>query len=140
MPTKDITTSVRRALAAIGVFILTATPPAFAHHAFAAEFDANKKVTFEGELTKVAWFNPHGWIYIDVVDAGTTTNWSIEFGSPTSLLRKGLRRTDFQPGTRLTVKGYRARSGKPVANASNVTLPDGRSLFAGSANSPDGER
>jgi len=110
---------------------------AAAHHAFAAEFDVNKPVTLVGTLTKVAWVNPHGWIYVDVKGKdGTVTGWAIEFGSPNALLRRGLRKADFPPGMTVTVKGYLAKSGKPVANASTVTLPDGRSLFAGSSTTP----
>ena len=108
-----------------------------AHHAFAAEFDVNKPVTLVGTLTKVAWVNPHGWIYVDVKGKdGTVTPWAIEFGSPNALLRRGLRKADFPPGMTVTVKGYLAKSGKAVANASTVTLPDGRSLFAGSSTTP----
>jgi hypothetical protein len=111
-----------------------------AHHAFAAEFDANKPVTLVGTLTKVAWVNPHGWIYVDVKGKdGQVTSWSIEFGSPNALLRRGLRKADFPPGMTVTVKGYLAKSGKPIANASTVTLPDGRSLFAGSSTTPGGQ-
>jgi hypothetical protein len=111
-----------------------------AHHAFAAEFDGNKPVTLQGTLTKVAWVNPHGWIYVDVAGGdGKVTNWAIEFGSPNALLRRGLRKGDFPPGIKLTVKGFLAKSGKPVVNASTVVLPDGRSLFAGSSTTPGGQ-
>lgn len=108
---------------------------ALAHHAFAAEFDGNKPVTIEGTLTKVQWSNPHGWIYVDAPGKdGKIVNWAIEFGSPNALLRRGLRKTDFPPGIKVTVKGFLAKDGSPTANASDVTLPDGRNLYTGSSN------
>jgi hypothetical protein len=130
-----INTISRAAVAiALGAGILASTTPASAHHAFAAEFDANKKVTFKGVLSKVAWFNPHGWIYVDVNKDGKVTNWAVEFGAPNALLRRGLRRTDFPPGINVTVTGYLAKNGTPTVNAESVTLPDGRTLFTGSSN------
>jgi hypothetical protein len=113
--------------------LATASSPAFAHHSFAAEYDATKPVTLHGKLTKLSWVNPHGWIYVDVVNPDkTVTNWAVEFGSPNALLRRGLRETDFPSGIVLTVNGYRAKSGEKVINGTSVTLPDGRSLFTGS--------
>lgn len=113
--------------------LATASAPAFAHHSFAAEYDATKPVTLHGKLTKLSWVNPHGWIYVEVVNPDkTVTNWAVEFGSPNALLRRGLRETDFPPGIVLTVNGYRAKSGEKVINGTSVTLPDGRSLFTGS--------
>lgn len=108
---------------------------ALAHHAFAAEFDGNKPVTIEGTLTKVQWSNPHGWIYVDAPGKdGKVVHWAIEFGSPNALLRRGLRKDDFPPGIKVTVKGFLAKDGSPTANASDVTLPDGRNLYTGSSN------
>lgn len=128
---------VARAVVAIllGAAMSWSSASVSAHHSFAAEFDGNKRVTFDGTLTKVAWVNPHGWIYVDVTDSkGTVTNWAVEFGSPNALLRRGLRKTDFPPGIKLTVNGFLAKNGTPTVNAESVVLPDGRSLYTGSSN------
>ena len=113
---------------------MLSTPVAVqAHHAFAAEYDADKPITLTGKLTKIEWINPHGYVHVDVKDAsGKPADWLIEFGAPNSLLRKGFRKTDFPVGADVTVKGYQAKNGANVGAASTVTLPDGRSFYAGS--------
>ena len=113
--------------------VLLSTLTARAHHSFAAEFDINQPITLKGVLTKMEWVNPHGWIYIDVVENGKTVNWAIEAGGPTALLRRGLRKTDFPTGLEVVVEGYRAKSGAPKANGRTVTLKDGRNFFLGAS-------
>ena len=126
-----LTTGLSAGLFAIATF---GAGRAAAHHAFAAEFDVNKPVTLVGTLTKVAWVNPHGWIYVDVKEAdGTVVSWAVETGGPTALLRRGVRKTDFPIGAEVLIKGFRAKNGKPIANGRTVTLPDGRDLFFGSS-------
>ena len=66
------------------------------------------------------WVNPHGW-----VDRPDGTNWG-------SMLRRGLRKTDFAMGSEVVVKGYEAKDGSPTANGSTVTFADGRNFFTGS--------
>ena len=123
------------ALAAVAVVALPAL--AVAHHAFSAEFDSQKPIELRGVVTKIQWTNPHSWIFVEVKDAsGSVTPWAIEFGAPYSLLQKGLRRTDFPIGVEVTVKAFRAKSGKAVANASSVQLPDGRDFYTGASDSP----
>jgi hypothetical protein len=64
---------------------------------------------------------------------GTVETWMIEGGTPNTLLRRGLRQSDLPPGTKIKVEGYRAKDGGLRANGRNITLPDGRALFLGSA-------
>ncbi|HEY0340615.1 MAG TPA: DUF6152 family protein [Steroidobacteraceae bacterium] len=110
--------------------------PASAHHAFAAEYDAEKPVELKGTLTKIEWINPHSFIYLDVKDSsGNVQNWKVEFGGPNALLRRGLRKSDFPLGGEVDVKGYRAKSGKLAVIAATAKLPDGRTLFTGTEGS-----
>ena len=105
-----------------------------AHHAFAAEFDANKKITLEGSISKMEWVNPHAWLWIDVKGKdGKIEKWALEFGPPNALFRRGWRKNSLPAGAKVVAVGYLAKDGRKVANADQVTLPDGRTLFAGSS-------
>ena len=110
------------------------TSSASAHHAFAAEFDANKPVNFKGTITRMEWVNPHTWMHISVRNAnGTMENWAIEAGTPNVLFRRGFTRDTLKVGTEVVVDGYRAKDGSRRANGRDVTFADGRKLFLGSS-------
>ena len=118
-------------VAALTVGVLQAHPGA--HHAF-AEFDVKKTIVVTGTVTRLAWINPHAHIYIDVKDdAGSTTPWDFELGSPNALIRRGWTDRTLKPGDVITVRGYRAKDGSRFASAREVMLSDGRTVFAGSA-------
>jgi len=107
--------------------------PVLAHHAFSSEFDANKPVNLTGTVTKMDWVNPHSWIYINVKKPdGTVEAWAIEGGTPNTLLRRGLRKSDLLAGTEIKVTGFQAKDGGMRANGKDITLADGRQLFVGS--------
>jgi uncharacterized protein DUF6152 len=118
---------------AASVGLIVATVPLFAHHSFAAEYDRNKPITLTGSVTKIEWINPHARFHMDVKDeSGKLVNWEIELGSPAGLIRRGWTRTSLKVGETVTVGGYLAKDGSPLANSTTVTL-NGRRLFAGSS-------
>ena len=121
-------------VAGICVWLMGTAVAVVAHHAFAAEFDADSPVEFSGTVTKVEWVNPHVWIHIDVNrDDGATENWAFEAGTPNVLFRRGFTRRSLLPGTDVLVDGYQAKDGTNRANGRDITLADGTKLFLGSS-------
>lgn len=147
--------NLRFALAALALpalAVLGGGTAAYAHHAFAAEFDANAPVLLKGKVVVVEWVNPHTWIHINVPDtdgkgkakAGSTLNWAVEGGTPNTLLRTGITRTSLPVGTEVVVRGYQSKDAlcethpktkkkTCKANGRDVTFPNGCKLFVGSS-------
>jgi hypothetical protein len=124
---------IKKIAAIVGAGAVVSAVPAWAHHAFAAEFDAKKPVHLEGVVSKVELINPHSWIHVDVKNPdGTTVSWMVEAGSPNVLLRRGFTKATIAPGTPVVVEGYQSKDGSMRANGRDVTLPNGQKLFLGS--------
>jgi len=112
--------------------LLMAALPVWAHHAFAAEFDATKPLKLTGTVTKMEWINPHSWIHLDVKNPdGSVTKWMIEGGSPNSLFRLGFTRESLPEGAVIVVEGFRAKDGSDRGVGANLTFSDGKRLFMG---------
>jgi hypothetical protein len=126
---------IRRAMTISAVLFLSCSIPAFAHHSFAVQYDAQKPVQVKGVVTKVEWTNPHARFYVDVKDSnGVVRNWNFEMASPNVLVRNGWKPNSMKPGDEVTVKGFEQRipstSGPVMAIAEGVTGSDGKQFFA----------
>ena len=113
---------------ALGALLAAALPIA-AHHSFAAEYDANAKIEFDGVVTKVEWTNPHAHYYVNVTGAdGKVANWNLELASPNMLARNGWTRKTLFEGQKIHVTGSRAKDATNTAATSTIRLPDGKML------------
>jgi hypothetical protein len=104
-----------------------------AHHSVSAQFDGSRPVTLEGVVTRVAWENPHVWIYLDVTDGRRrVVNWAIEC-APLGIMQRSVPdRSVLAAGEHVTITAYRARrSEEPLAHAYDVLLRDGRRIVIG---------
>ena len=123
---------IKLAMAVAGLVLVGAAGSLSAHHAFAAEFDANKPVKMKGTVTKMEWTNPHVWLHMDVKQPdGTVQNWAFEAGTPNVLFRRGFTKQSLMPGTEVIVDGYQAKDLSNKAVGKNITLPGGKRLFLG---------
>ena len=129
--------SRRQLLSALPIFIgtLLLAIPTYAHHSFAAEFDSNKCMDFNGTLTGIEWQNPHGYFHVDVKNAnGGVDSWSFQTVSLITLKRSGTSRRDFLDniGKQVYVRGCLAKNGvKNRAAAETLKLPDGQLRIVG---------
>lgn len=124
------------ALLLVATALLANPLSALAHHSFAAEFDADKPVTIRGNVTRIAWTNPHVWIYLNVKDekTGELVNWGFEMGAPHQVRNRGWDRDTLKTGDEIIVEGSLARDGSPRMNARTVTwAATGESLGAASS-------
>ena len=116
-------------MAAAGAGLLMTDLPIAAHHSFAAEYDANKKIELKGVVTKFEWTNPHAHFYIDVTGAGgKVANWNLELASPNMMQRNGWTRHSLKEGDQVVVVAAQAKDGTNTASAQTIQKSDGTKL------------
>ena len=104
-----------KTLVTVAALLAAIAVPALAHHS-GAMFDDKKEVTLSGVVKEFQYTNPHSWLLIDVKGQdGKVTTWGFEAEGPSTLLRAGIRRSDFAPGTPVTITGHPMKDGRPAA-------------------------
>ena len=112
-----------------GLLVPTIGLQSAAHHSFAAQYNSDDPVEFDGVVTRVEWKNPHAHFYVDVSGPdGAVENWDMELASPNMLVRNGWKRDLLKQGDRIHVTGSRAHDGTNTAATALITLPDGNQL------------
>jgi len=102
------------------------------HHAFAAEFDAEKPVHVEGNRDE------DGMDQSPFLDShrrerpGRQSDaWMVEGGAPNALLRRGFSKDSLPAGTEIVIEGYQAKNGSKKANGRDITFADAESCSSG---------
>ena len=117
-------------LAGLGLLLGAAT--VVAHHSFDAEFDADSAIEFTGTVKQIEWFNPHGFMQVEVTnDDETVSTYRIIIGAPISLYRQGWNQDSVPPGTVVNFTGSRAKNPESRNVNGTVTGADGSELWRG---------
>jgi hypothetical protein len=96
-------------LAAIGAVSLALT--AWAHHSH-SNYNTKEFTHLEGTVKQIRWFNPHAWIYLEVMDdKSQPTVWILEGGGPAALARGGWKREDVKVGDTIKVRCHALKDG-----------------------------
>jgi hypothetical protein len=103
---------------------------AIAHHSFAM-FDQEHPIDIVGTVTEFKYSSPHVYIFLDVkAPDGTVTNWNLEGGAPSLLVREGWSNKSIKPGDELQMTIDPLRSGAPGGawQANRIKFKDGRPI------------
>jgi hypothetical protein len=95
---------------------------AYAHHG-AGLYDTRKNVELQGKLTRLAFVNPHSYVYFDVVGSdGKVIAMKCEMRSATTLRRSGWSPEMFVPGATIKVMGHPHREDPTACTVETLTL------------------
>ena len=109
----------------------------FAHHGRGATFDMRKQVTLKGNVSEIAWRNPHVVIYMEVKDeAGKLVTWGFENSNVSSLAREGYNRNTLKVGQPITAIVNPAAAGAPLGIVVKIILEDGKEIMSRERGNP----
>ena len=102
---------------------------ALGHHKVASSFDTTAVVEAEGEVTELAWHNPHVRFQLSGTDeTGTARVWNVEMTSLTNLRRSGLAGQLVNVGDRIRVAGNPGRTDSSAIYLENLLLASGEEV------------
>ncbi len=113
--------------AAALIAAVAVSSPSLAHHS-QAMFDDSKRMTLSGTVREFQFSNPHCYIQVLVPNPGGsgTSEWSVEMGAPTHLLRAGIYPNTLKLGEAITVVIIPLRDGSKGGHYVSATGPDGK--------------
>jgi DNA/RNA endonuclease YhcR with UshA esterase domain len=94
-----------------GAALLWMAGIAAAHHGSAA-YNTAEPYTVTGTVVEFQFLNPHCIITLEMKDeSGAVQKWQGELTSPNHLIRAGWNAETVKPGDKVTLTGWRAKSG-----------------------------
>jgi hypothetical protein len=107
---------------------LIGTQALVAHHAGTMFSDDVKEIV--GTVKEFQFTNPHSWIQVMVETrpGAPPQEWSVEWGSPNQLGRRGIRPSTFKPGARVTMRIRPMRDGSPAGGFVAAKFDDGTTV------------
>ena len=121
----------------IAIAVAALTLPIHAHHSFSM-FDVDKTITVSGTLKEFEFINPHCWLHLTIVDAGSGKSavWAFEMGSVGQIAAQGWKADTVKPGDKLTVDFHPMKDGSHGGQYLAAKLADGRSFNQNQATTP----
>ena len=119
-------TPIQKTALLAGALAFCAVSPAVSHHSHAM-YDHDKDVFITGTVTDFGFANPHGSLDVAVVEKGKTVTYWVEMSNLTNMVRRGIKKTTFKPGDKVTVKMHPLKDGRP--GGSYVTITAGGQTY-----------
>jgi hypothetical protein len=124
---------IAASLVVVGLLVGT---QALAHHAGTMFSDEVKEIA--GTVKEFQFTNPHSWIQVmvETTPGAPPQEWSVEWGSPNQLGRRGIRPSTFRPGAKVTLRIRPMRDGSPAGGFVAAKFDDGTTVGNWTQNQP----
>src|SRR5260221_6713628 len=116
--------SISRATILMTALLAFSSLVAEAHHGV-SQFD-DKEITLQGVVKEFQYTSPRSWLIVDITNKdGSVTTWGFEAEGPGVLMRNGIHKSDFTPGTKLTLTAHPLKNGQPAGSWIKAVRADG---------------